>query len=139
MALHWNLEKCENLEEIKSEKEWGTTNNLIWMTMAVGLGEISEQNWKEFLFRIRVLERIDGAFLYINHPTTDPPESGKIRREALYYTVEMVKKRIGLYTNVSNETRATWIKRRTTEMFEKMEKEIEEEAKKLKPNLKIVK
>ena len=118
MALHWNIIKCKD-ESIKSEKEWGVTENLIFMTMAVGLREISEENWKEFLFRLKVIEIVDGPILR------------KVDSKPAYYTPEIIKKRIGLWSNVSNETRSSWLKRYLNRIYVSIEREIEIECQEL--------
>jgi len=117
MALNWNISKCKDVEEIKSGQEWGTTHALIWATMTVGLGEISENNLNEFLFRLKVIEKTFGPLL-IKGPG-----------ETLCFTPEMVRKRIGLSTNVSNETRSAWLKRQMKYFYETVEKEVREEIK----------
>ena len=40
------------------------TTTLIWATMAVGLGEISEENAEKFYSRLRTYETLFGAFMY---------------------------------------------------------------------------
>jgi hypothetical protein len=120
MALHWNIEKCKDVEEIKKEEEWGITNSLIWATISVAMGSITESNWKEFLFRVKVLEKLSGPFM-IKH--------GEGNVVPVYFTPEMVKKRIGLYTNVSTDTRAAWIRGTVKNCFQSIEREINREEK----------
>jgi hypothetical protein len=142
MALHWNIKNCKDLEEIKSKEEWGTTNTLIWLTIPVGLGNITEDNWKEFLFRIRVMEKLSGPFLHQFIPNTDPPEDGKGTQVPIYFTPKMVKKRIGLYTNVSDETRSAWMKNRMKHLLNEIMEGIEQDEKdeqKDNPDLKLIK
>jgi hypothetical protein len=100
MSLNWNL------SEIKEYKEvcWSTdnagdkrlnrvTDTLVWATMFVDLGEITEQNAPQFYARVHFLEIIQGgAFLY------DPGEDGK--PEDRYITLADVEAHIGLSTNV---------------------------------------
>ena len=89
------------------------------MTMAVGLREISEENWKEFLFRLKMIERVDGPILR------------KVDSKPAYYTPEIIKKRIGLWSNVSNETRSSWLKRYLNRIYVSIEREIEIECQEL--------
>ena len=121
MALHWNLEKCKDLEEIKGEKEWGITECIIWTTMPAAMGSITESNWKEFLFRVKVIEKLSGSLLN---------KHGENGVEPVYFTPEMVKKRIGLYTNVSTETRAAWMRGYVKNMLQEIDREIDREEKK---------
>jgi hypothetical protein len=121
MALNWNLEKCKDLEEIKSKEEWGVTESIIWTTMITAIGHITENNWKEFLFRVKVIERLSGPLLN---------KHGEKGVEPMYFTPEMIKKRIGLHTNVSTETRAAWMKGYVKNLLQNIDREIERENQK---------
>lgn len=79
-------------------------NALIWLTMSVGMNQITEKNWKTFFTRTRLMELTHGAFR-----NRRDPETGK--SEPVYFTPEEVKAHIGLGTNVSPETDARWRKR----------------------------
>lgn len=108
MSLNWNLSEIDNHDEIcyvgegDERRLAGLTNALIQMTMLVGLGDITEANAREFYTRLKLLERLDGPFL---HDTKD----GK--RTPYYITARDVLAHVGLATNVSDETRAAWLKR----------------------------
>jgi hypothetical protein len=74
-----------------------TTHTLIFATMAVGLGSITEKNAEEFYRRLAWVER-GGAF----------------RRSAegdVPFTLDEVRAHIGMTTNVSDETKTKWNKR----------------------------
>lgn len=71
-------------EDLEGDLQWGITNNLIWATMAVSMGSITEKNYEEFYRRMIVVGRL-----------TTPPYQ---------VTLADVKRRIGLSTNVSTET-----------------------------------
>jgi hypothetical protein len=74
-----------------------TTQTLIFATMAVGLGTISEKNAEEFHRRLAWVER-GGAF----------------RRSAegdVPFTLDEVRAHVGMTTNVSDETKTKWNKR----------------------------
>ena len=94
MALHWDVSKCENVDEMQ-DKESGITDAVVWLTMAVGLGEITEANCEEFCRRAALVQMLNGPWLI----------------RGIYVTDEMIRRRIGLGTNVSNETWAQWSKR----------------------------
>jgi len=107
MALHWNIENCSDFAGITAEgKEWGITNSLIWATMSVDMGEITETNYVEFYARLKAVEATFGAIA--NSPDGD-----------YFFTLEDVKKRIGLTTNVSNKT--------ISQFFKKLEKVVKQE------------
>lgn len=128
MSLNWNIEKCKEVDEIKSKGEWVITNTIIWATMPVAMGSITESNWREFLFRIKVIEKLAGPFMNQAIPNTDPPEDGKVDLVPVLFTPEMIKKRIGLYTNVSTETRAKWMKGYVNNLFQNIDREIDTEV-----------
>lgn len=67
------------------------TNALIWATMAVGIGEITEANWEEFAGRITAYEQAGGAFLQY-------ADGDRIRDRPI--TPDEVHQRVGLKTNV---------------------------------------
>ena len=106
MSLDWNITNCNNWENLKSEKEWGITNTLIWATMSVDMGDITEKNYVEFYSRIKALEAVFGAL-------ANGPDG------SYFITIEDVKKRIGLSTNVSDKT--------IGQFFKKIEKQIKEQ------------
>jgi hypothetical protein len=64
------------------------TNSLIWATMSVGIGEITEKNWKEFFVRLKAVEGVYGPLLY----------NGETNKSLL--TEKEVFNHIGLSTNV---------------------------------------
>lgn len=123
MALHWNIGDIENWEEVcqyvdnpeAPEDEQVTklkpfTNALIWATMGIGMREITEKNYKEFYSRLRYSDALDG-----NKTLAWDFE----KREQRDYTLEDVKRHIGLSTNASNLTRNQFIKREA-EHWERM-------------------
>jgi hypothetical protein len=105
MALHFDLSDVANRHENYPMTEDGrmnpATESLIFVTMAVGMGTITEDNWKRFAVRLDILQSLFGRHGHV------PDGNGGIRpidhRE--------VKGHIGLKTNVSPETDAAWRKR----------------------------
>ena len=75
------------------------TKCLVFATISVGIGEITEDNAPEFFARLRIVEELSGRFL--SGPST----------EDLYIKPEDVHAHIGLSTNVSYETREEWAQR----------------------------
>lgn len=94
MSLNWDISKVADYKEMQ-ETESGITDAVIWLTMAVGLGEITEANCDEFIRRTALVQAVTGPFL----------------SHGIYVTDEMIRRRIGLGTNVSDETFAKWSKR----------------------------
>lgn len=96
MALHYDTRACD--ERIKNEKEWGVTESLIFATMAVDMGSITEANVTEFAERLAAWQILNGGILRgwdeENKKFTDLP-----------VTMEMLRLRIGLKTNVATTTK----------------------------------
>jgi hypothetical protein len=51
MSLNWNIEKIHERLIVDGKMD-SVTEALIWATMAVDIGDITEKNWKEFYFRV---------------------------------------------------------------------------------------
>lgn len=105
-------DKPEDIEETLNP----VTESLIWATMAVGLGSITEQNWEEFYYRLKLYE-FHNREPYMQHFEVTP---------------EMIRAHIGLRTNVSNTKsapvarwKADYIKRiKTSDSAWKFEKPV---------------
>lgn len=106
MALNWDLRDIESHDAVCFVTDSDgdrvlspITHTLIWATIGVGIGRITERNASEFFARYRLTERISGPFLIDgegNSRTVTPQE---------------VYAHIGLTTNVSDETRQQFLKR----------------------------
>ena len=95
MSLDWNLTKIENREEVCWEKDENgndklnpVTESLIWLTMGIGMGSITEEN--EFAFYSRIADT---------------------KRVEVPITPADIHQHIGLTTNVSKESDASFRKR----------------------------
>lgn len=106
MALTWDLGKIKNYEEIcfstdedGNEKMTPQTEAMIWLTMSVGIGKITESNASQFYSRVRFYETMFGSFLI------SFDENGKKHHPI---TPEDVVNHIGLHTNVSLESDASF-------------------------------
>lgn len=80
----------------------GLTETLIFATMAVGLGQITRANHREFYSRIATYERLNGEFRNRYNGTG---------HEGMPVTLPQVVAHIGLTTNVSKESDTEWRKR----------------------------
>jgi hypothetical protein len=106
MSLDWNLTRIKDCDTVcfNEDREMSpTVHALIWATMAVDLGEISDENYVEFYLRIKLYEQMFSAMRY-----TEPAG------EPAYFTFEEVQLHIGLRTNVSDKTWGQWLKRMGT-------------------------
>jgi len=113
MSLNWNVADVANSEAIcfyeferdgeQCRRLTQSTENLIFLTMVVGMGSITEDNYKEFYKRVALYEGLRGPVqLRLNdggHYVEVP------------YTLEDIRQHIGLRTNVSEEKPAAWRKR----------------------------
>lgn len=111
MALSYDLTRIKNKDEVCFEdgRMNVVTECLIFATMSVGLGSITEKNWKKFLARMVVLEKIDGAYA----KTSDG-------NPHFVATPENVYSHIGLKCNVADITDAAFRKN----VFEMLERDI---------------
>ena len=104
MSLDWNISECENWEELTTEEEeWPITHALIWATLRVDLGGITEKNVDEFFTRLEMVEAACGPLVY------KWDDEKKYKESLLTYSA--VRRRIGLNTNVTNKTQAQFDKR----------------------------
>ena len=83
MALHYDTTRVQ--EKVSS----GDLNYLIWMTIVIGIPEITEQNWKEFYVRLDYLHRM----------TLKPQEYVEYSER---FTPKLIKDSIGVRVNVTN-------------------------------------
>jgi|LakMenE18May11ns_1017448.scaffolds.fasta_scaffold9566873_2 hypothetical protein len=109
MSLDWNLTKINNNIEVCWEKnEDGTdklnpvTESLIWLTMGIGMGSITEENQSDFYCRVAMYEKLFGTML------SYWKDSKKV---SVPITPEDIHNHIGLTTNVSKDTDASFRKR----------------------------
>lgn len=100
MALNYDYSKVERYKQkLRSARNQLVLNSLIYATMAVGIREITEKNYKIFNSRLTAFEHLFGAYLL----------KGKKCKPA-YITLEEVKMFIGLKTNANELTAAQFEK-----------------------------
>lgn len=106
MSLNWNIEKVKDWENFNDEQRV-VLDSIIWLTMAIGIGEITEDNHKEFFARLHMIEKLFGGVIF---------------REGKYRTIKLdeVKDLIGLTTNVSSITRAQFNKNQLQRFYREM-------------------
>lgn len=96
MSLDFDTSKvAHELVRAKDGSMTGLAQTMIFMSMFVDLGEITEKNVKQFYKRAFLFEHSCGALRQ-----TDKGE--------LFVTEEEVRSFIGLKTNVANKTEAQW-------------------------------
>ena len=116
MSLNWSIEEVEDFEEkCFTENEDGTrrlsevTNALVWSTMGVGIGEITEKNWREYAYRLDLYQTLFGPLLSEWVPGKGGHDDGAMQPRPL--TPLEVRDHIGLHTNASIETFHRWLRR----------------------------
>lgn len=107
MSLNWNGTKVQGWKEIPDPER----DAIIWLTMAVDIGNITEKNWREFAYRLRIYQELFGAYWTVG----GKPE---------FVTDAHVKRMVGLTTNVSDKTRTQWSKRMMEHAFRDAEKAV---------------
>lgn len=105
MSLNWDITNVKDFEELQEGEPWSITEAMIFDTIAVGIGRITENNWYEFYARSTVWGKINMK------PLRGPDGP-------LGFTPEDVHRRIGLHTNVSEISR--------TEFLKKIDKELDQ-------------
>jgi hypothetical protein len=100
MSLNWDIRKVKNSDEycFHEDDEGNSrlsnlTNALIWATITVRLGTITDKNWEEFWTRLHMTELVYGCTLR----NVDGTEH--------HITPEEVKAHIGLSCNVCDESK----------------------------------
>lgn len=118
MSLRWDITSVQDFESLKVEDSEnpsrkvisGLTKTIIWLTIPVGFGEITDKNADEFFIRASIIEKCFGAF------RVDP--EGK----DVPVTHHDIVRHIGLTTNVSRMSFPAW--RKT--IMERLEREARE-------------
>ena len=87
MSLDWNGKDVPDFDR-KAQENPAMLNCLIWVSLSIGMGEITEKNLKEWVYRLRRFA-FEGKPLLLNKDKT-PYE----------ITEETIRPWIGLRTNV---------------------------------------
>ena len=121
MSLNYQLDKIKDYETVCYRKVEGEgrcmkvrTQELIHLTMALGMGKITEDNWRGFAARLRFYEDLFG------------PYNGEDKID-----VETVRQHIGLWTNVPFEKLRPWMKRMSEQKMNELDGWVDKEAAKL--------
>jgi hypothetical protein len=121
MSLNWDLSGIKNQKELcwveaglnphgqPQVKMHPTTETLIFLMLAIEIGEITEKNWEEWFVRARVWEKAMGALRH----------DGK---EDFPTTPEEVKAHIGLKTNVFPKASAVAFAKKLVRALERDER-----------------
>jgi hypothetical protein len=105
MSLNFELGDIKNWKTVtahpdNADKMNPVTNQLIWLTLTLAVGTITEKSIDEFWWRMRFIQRLDGPNLsYIDE---------KNEQIDIYITKQDLRDHLGLRTNVTTMTRAKW-------------------------------
>lgn len=117
MSLDWNLKKIRDYKKLyrkigEGERGYSPTKptftlkseneRIIWLTMIIGMREITEKNWEQFYNRVNFYEKNTDSHLW---------KKLKNKLVPMYITKDQVQKMIGLSTNASTLTKNQFIKR----------------------------
>lgn len=106
MSLNWSITDIKDWQQVSMADENGLegtkTNALVWACMTVDLPGITAKNVDEWVFRLSIVEKYRGAFIW---------RTVNGQQEDYLFTREDVVRRIGLSTNVSTKTRTAWLTR----------------------------
>ena len=80
----------------------GELQTLIFLTMNIGMDEITKKNYKKFYNRLHFLESQLPSGAYLTYAGEPMP-----------YTLEMIEELIGLKTNATNLTKSKFVKNAT--------------------------
>lgn len=108
MSLNWNLREVENFEGVcfvgegEERRLNPITDALIWYTLLIDIGQLTEKTFEEFFARMVIYDALRSPFYY------DGTQYRSITREEL-------RQHIGLNTNASFKVgaRGPWLKRLT--------------------------
>jgi len=115
MSLDYELGEIANYKEVCYTGEPGerkmspVTHALIFRTMGVDIGHITEKNYLEFYTRAKFVAALFGSNLM------EADEHGGYKERD--FTLEEIRAHIGLGTNVIDKTRAYFVKRQIDNFF----------------------
>lgn len=100
MSLDWDCEDCEN-PTAANDEEAGWRKALVFESMVVGLGRISEENEDEWMFRVMLLQRIDMSTIMFAAETRGGKQAELLKA---------LRRWRGLVTNASHKpNRKEWL------------------------------
>jgi hypothetical protein len=140
MSLNSDLTAIKNMDKLcyvpdpetpenerTEEKGWKMnpiTEALIWITMAVDMGEITEKNVDEFYWRLRFQEKFRNYKILIAKSIKD-----KNAGRGFNPTYKQIRAHIGLKTNAATATRAKFMVRMIRAMEQEMDETLLDELK----------
>lgn len=106
MSLNWDARAVRDIDNL-TDNERVTLDSLIWSTLAIGMGEITDENAQEFYTRLSLIEKVTGASRFDGES------------KPLYFTPDDVKRFVGLTTNVFPKWSKTKFKTHIMDLHER--------------------
>lgn len=121
MSLNFNFSTCQGRESW-TERDMQMLDRLIWGTIVVDIGSITDANIGEWLFRMRLGDLMMGGagFFTMKYEGED----------RFPITAEHLRKFVGLTTNVSNMPRAKWMRKAMRQAADRVESLVSSELQK---------
>lgn len=96
MGFNFNLARIKNWKTVTVDPQTGLiagkVERLIWLTLTIGLADVTEKNLEEWKWRLAFLKTTTNDQWYER------------------FTTEFLTELIGLTTNANRRTRAQWLK-----------------------------
>ena len=121
VSLDFDYSACHGRESW-GQRDWDMLDKLIWGTMVVDIGTITDANISEWLFRMTFGDRIlSGRGYFVMRYQFD---------EDIPLTAAHLRKFVGLKTNVTTTTRAKWMKKVISQATSLIESRVSSELQK---------
>ena len=121
VSLDFDYSACHGRESWL-QRDWEILDKLIWGTMIVDIGTITDANISEWLFRMTLGDRIlSGRGYFVMRYQFD---------EDIPLTAAHLRKFVGLKTNVTTTTRAKWMKKVISQATSLIESRVSSELQK---------
>jgi hypothetical protein len=109
MSLNWSVADVRAYKQLHDGQDqggagWLITDSLIWASLFTGMGTITAENWREVYVRTKAAHTVLGMHVY----RTLSQDGSRFVEQ--HITPGMVRRRIGLRTNVSKKTDAQFKK-----------------------------
>ena len=119
MSLNWTIEQVRNWQEVRKNVVLNNAvDSMIWLTMAIGINEITDENREEVYLRIKLMEGAKGlSYSYSNDQRRKYPDIAKHVKTATRmdgqfsaFSQEVINRLVGLKTNASIMSREKFLR-----------------------------
>ena len=119
MSLNWTIEQVRNWQEVRKNVVLNNAvDSMIWMTMAIGINEITDENREEVYLRIKLMEGAKGlSYSYSKDQLRKYPDIAKHVKTATRmdgqfsaFSQEVINRLVGLKTNASIMSREKFLR-----------------------------